>query len=97
MQFLSFSRRRSEQFSDAEFATLVEAEIAQARVLYAEGFIRQIWHRADVPGACILMEADSLAEATERLQTLPMVRAGMLEVTIVTLVPYAGFCPRPPQ
>lgn len=94
MQYLSLSSRRCDQFSDAEFAALVEAEIAQARALYGDGFIRQIWHRGDVPGACILLEADSLDQAKERLQTLPLVRAGMLEVSIVPLVPYAGFCLR---
>ena len=95
MQFLSLSRRRVDRFSDAEFAMLVEAEVAQARVLYADGFIRQIWHRADLPGACILLEADSLEQANARLHTLPMVRTGMLEVSIVPLMPYAGFCPDP--
>ncbi len=97
MQYLSLSRRRGDQFSDAEFAALVEAEIAQARTLYGDGFIRQIWHRGDVPGACILLEADSLDQATERLHTLPLVRAGMLEVSIVPLVPYAGFSVRGPE
>jgi muconolactone delta-isomerase len=93
MQFLSLSTRRSDRFSDAEFAALVEAEIARARELYADGFIRQIWHRGDRPGACILIEADSLEQARARLQTLPLIRAGMLDVSIVPLVPYAGFSP----
>ncbi len=95
MQFISLSRRRSDRFTEAEFARLLEAEVAQARVLYADGFIRQIWHRGDLPGACILMEAESLEQASARLHTLPMVRTGMLEVSIVPLMPYAGFCPDP--
>jgi muconolactone delta-isomerase len=97
MQYLSLSHRRCDRFSDAEFAALVEAEIAQARRLYGDGFIRQIWHRGDVPGACILLEADSLEQAKERLHTLPLVRAGMLDVSIVPLVPYTGFCVRQAQ
>jgi muconolactone delta-isomerase len=97
MQFLSLSRRRADRFSDAEFAALVDAEVAQARTLYADGFIRQIWHRGDIPGACILIEADSLEQASARLHTLPMVRAGMLDVSIVPLVPYAGFCAGVPE
>lgn len=94
MQFLTISKRRTERFTDAEFAARVDDEIAQARVLYANGFIRQIWHRSDIAGACILVEAESEAQARERLNTLPLVRAGMLEVTIIPLKPYAGFCPR---
>jgi hypothetical protein len=94
MQFLTVSRRRTEVFSADEFAVHVEAEIRQAQALYAEGFIRQIWHRADIPGACMLVEAESEAQVRERLGTLPLVREGMLEVTIVPLKPYGGFCPR---
>ena len=94
MQFLSVSRRRTEQFSDADFAAHVEQEVAQARLLYAQGFIRQIWHRTDLPGACMLLEAESVDQARAQLDTLPLVGAGMLEVTVIPLRPYAGFCPR---
>ncbi len=91
MQFLSLSTRRTDRFSEPEFAELVDAEANRARELYAAGFIRQIWHRDDVPGACMVLEADSLDEARARLHTLPLIRAGMLDVSIVPLVPYAGF------
>jgi len=94
MQFLTVSRRRSDRFSDAEFAARIEAELEQARVLYTQGVIRQIWHRADLPGACILIEADSEADAREKLNTLPLMQAGMLEMTVIPLKPYAGFAPR---
>jgi muconolactone delta-isomerase len=99
MQFLSLSTRLTDRFSEAEFAELVDGEASRARDLYAAGFIRQIWHRGDVPGACMVLEADSLDEARARLDTLPLIRAGMLEVSIVPLVPYAGFTagPRPWQ
>ncbi len=93
MQFLSVSRRRTEAFGDAEFAAQAAAEVAQARILYSQGVIRQIWHRTDVPGACILLEADCLDQAREHLDTLPLVAAGMLEMTIIPLRPYGGFCP----
>ena len=39
----------------------------------------------------MVLEADSLDEARARLHTLPLIRAGMLDVSIVPLVPYAGF------
>ena len=94
MQFLTLSRRRSESFPDAAFAARVDAEVEQARRLYADGFIRQIWHRTDVAGACILVEAASEAEVRERLNTLPLFAAGMLEFSVIPLKPYGGFCPR---
>jgi muconolactone delta-isomerase len=91
VQFLSLSARRTDRFSDAQFAALADAEASHARELYAAGFIRQIWHRADLPGACMVLEADTLDDARARLHTLPLVRAGMLDVSIVPLAPYAGF------
>ena len=94
MQFLAVSRRRTECYADEQFVGLVEAEIQQARVLYGRGFIRQIWHRADMRGACLLLEADTLEGAREGLNMLPMYRSGMVEVTVIPLSPYAGFSPR---
>jgi muconolactone delta-isomerase len=93
MQFLTLSRRRTEQFTDEQFAARVAQELARARELYAEGFFRQLWHRADVPGGCLLIEADSEAQVREKLDTLPLVQAGMLELSIIPLKPYAGFGP----
>jgi muconolactone delta-isomerase len=96
MQFLTLTRRLTEQFTDAEFARRLDLEVAQARVLYAEGFFRQLWTRGDMPGACLLIEADSETHVRERLDTLPLFQAGMLEVTIIPLKPYRGFCPKVP-
>jgi muconolactone delta-isomerase len=93
MQFLTLSRRRTEHFTEDQFASRAPQEVAQARVLYAEGFFRQLWHRADVPGACLLVEADSESHVREKLNTLPLVQAGMLEISIIPLKPYSGFCP----
>ena len=94
MQFLIVSRRRNEDFSDADFAALVDAEREQARQLYADGCARQIWLRGDVPGACLLLEADSEEDARQRVNTLPLFGAGMIEFSVIPLKPYAGFGPR---
>ena len=94
MQFLILSRRRSESFTDAQFATHVDAEREQARRLYAEEFIRQIWQRSDVPGSCLIVEAASDAQVRERLDTLPFFATGMVEFSVIPLKPYPGFGPR---
>jgi muconolactone delta-isomerase len=93
VQFLTVSRRRTDRFADADFAAHAEAERAQARALYAEGFIWQLGQRGGVAGACILVEADSEAHVRERLNTLPLYQAGMIEFSVIPLKPYAGFCP----
>jgi muconolactone delta-isomerase len=93
MQFLSVSRTKP-GFSDEQYAALRSDEAQRARELYSEGFLRQIWHRADVPGACLLWEAASAQEVREMLNTLPFAKAGMLEIEIIPLRPYGGFGPR---
>ena len=80
MQFLAISRMRTDLFSDADFGPLLEDEAQRARTLYIEGMVRQIWHRGDERGACSLLEADSEGAAREIIGSLPLVRAGMLEL-----------------
>ena len=95
MQFFTLSRRRTEIYGEADFAPKLEAEAQRARALYLEGFIRQIWHRGDQGGACMLVEAKNDDEVRRGLATLPLVAAGMLEVvSVVPLHPYRGFGPR---
>jgi muconolactone delta-isomerase len=94
MQYLVVFRRRTEEFTDSQFAEFVEAEIQAARKLYMEGVVRQIWHRADVPGACLMLEAASQDEVETAIQTLPLIQKNMLEIVmILPLKPYAGFAP----
>jgi muconolactone delta-isomerase len=95
MQFMILFRRDTERFADADFAPRLEEEAQRARALYAAGFIRQVWNRGDVGGACLLAEADSEEAVRATLATLPLVKAGMLEiVAVVPLKPYRGFGPR---
>ncbi len=94
MQFLFMGRRRTESFSDADFAPHMEAEADHLRKLYAEGVARQFWSRSDVPGAIGIVEADSLEDAIAKMGTLPFVVKKMLEMTILPLLPYRGFGPR---
>jgi muconolactone delta-isomerase len=95
MQFLTISRRKTESFTEAEFAARAEDEFQRGRTMYAEGLIRQIWRRGDMPGACILFEAESEERVREAVHSLPFFKAGMLElVSVIPLHPYAGFGPR---
>lgn len=92
MQFISISQPQ-QSFTQDQYALLVEAEVRRARELYAEGAIRQLWHRADAPGVCILWEAGSVDDVLEMLKTLPFTRAGIVESSLIPLKPYIGFAP----
>jgi muconolactone delta-isomerase len=93
MQFLSLSRRRTDAFPPEAFTPeLIHGEAARMRELYASGIARQVWKRADMPGACILWEADTEPDVLAAITSLPLYQAGMLEiVALVPLQPYPGF------
>lgn len=93
MQFISVSRRKTDLFPAEAFTPeLLAAETARVKELYAAGLLRQIWKRGDTPGAAILWEAASEAEVREAIASLPLAKAGMLElVAFVPLAPYPGF------
>lgn len=94
-QFIALVRRNYDDFTEEQFTSLLEPEAERARELYADGFIRQMWGRKDAPGAVLVMEAASEAEARGTLDTLPLKQKGMLLVdTVVPLTPYRGFGPR---
>ncbi len=62
--------------------------------MYVTGLLRQIWKRGDTPGAAIMWEAGSEAEVRAAVESLPIYKAGMLELSaILPLEPYVGFGP----
>jgi muconolactone delta-isomerase len=93
MQFLTLSRRRTDAFPPEAFTPeLVAREGQRVKELYAEGILRQIWARADTPGASIVWEAANEDEVRAAVGSLPIYEAGMLELAVlVPLKPYAGF------
>lgn len=93
MQFLSLSRRRTDAFPPEAFTPELNAqETARVKELYAAGILRQVWSRGDVPGASILWEAESENAVRAALDSLPLFKAGMLEImALVPLKPYPGF------
>jgi muconolactone delta-isomerase len=93
MQFLTVSRRRTEQFPPEAFTLeLAVHEGQRVKALYASGLIRLIWRRGDIPGAAIVWEAASEAEVRAAIATLPIFQAGMLEILLVApLEPYPSF------
>jgi muconolactone delta-isomerase len=95
MQFLSVSRRRTNEFPPEAFTPeLIAGETTRVKEMYAEGIVRQVWARGDAGGAAILWEAASETEARAAAESLPRFKAGLLEIVIfIPLKPYAGFCP----
>jgi muconolactone delta-isomerase len=95
MQFLTLSRRRTDAFPpDAFTPELIGQEAQRVKEMYATGLLRQIWKRGDTPGAAIIWEAGSESEVRDAVASLPIFKAGMLELSAILLLePYAGFGP----
>lgn len=95
MQFLAVLRRKTESFSDEQFAPLLEPEAQAVRDLYIKGVVRAIWSREDTLGAVSLLEAESPEHAQQIVQSFPLAQAGMLELqSLIPLRGYRGFGPR---
>ena len=95
MQFLTLSRRRTDAFPPEAFSQdLLAQESQRVKELYAAGILRQVWRRGDVAGAAIVWEAVDEAAVREAIASLPIARAGMLDLTaLVPLEPYPAFGP----
>ena len=95
MQFLTLSRRRTDAFPAEAFTPeLIGQEAQRVKEMYATGLLRQVWKRGDNPGAAIIWEAATEAEVRDAVASLPIYKAGMLELSaILPLEPYAGFGP----
>ncbi len=69
----------------------VSPEAVQAWEFYASEQIRQMYYIADMSGAVMLWEGESVESVTKEAQKLPMYEAGVLDLEILPLKPYTGY------
>lgn len=67
------------------FMSYEKAESEQVWKLYTAGLLKEIYLRTDVIGAVIIMQCDSKVEAENAINSLPMVKAGLFDVSYMTL------------
>tara|TARA_R110002126_G_scaffold282327_1_gene430667 strand:- start:12553 stop:12840 length:288 start_codon:yes stop_codon:yes gene_type:complete len=93
MQFIVINTRRTEGVNEEEFKAKVGGEVAKVKEFYGNEFLRTIWHRGgDTPGGVLLVDGESEEAVRERLKELPLVAAGIVEVSmVIPLKPFAGF------
>ncbi len=67
------------------------AEVQAVWDLYAQGVIRELYTRADQPGAAILsVEAPSIEDARKSLARLPLVAMNLLDLDFIPLAPFTN-------
>lgn len=90
MKILAIEKENSGADS-GKFGLYSREEARRVWDLYKEGIIREIYFRADKNEAILLLECGDAAEATEILNTLPLVSNGLIRFEIIPLKPYPGF------
>ena len=74
-----------------KFQPHLPAEAKRIYELYQQDLIRECYFRADGPEAVLVMECESVDNAREALDTLPLVKAGLVKFELIPLRPYPGF------
>lgn len=69
----------------------VSPEAAKLWEFYALDQVRQAYYIADMSGAVILWESESVESVAQELNKLPMVKEGILACEILPLKPYTGY------
>lgn len=68
----------------------LEAEARQVYKLQQTGFIREIYFDNN-HNAILILECGTMEKAAELLNSLPLVKKGLIEFEIIALNPYTGF------
>jgi hypothetical protein len=58
---------------------------------YKQGKIRELYFRHDHPGVVLMMECQSLEEAAELIEELPLVKERLIEFDLIPLGPFEPF------
>ena len=74
-----------------KFQQLARAEAARAWELYQQGSLRELYFRADRREAVLVLESEDVESARQVLETLPLVKHGLITFELIPLVAYPGF------
>jgi muconolactone delta-isomerase len=77
--------------AEEQFRPHLKPEAARVWELYRDGVFRELYFRKDWPGAVLMLECADVEEANEVLNTLPLVKEGLIAFDLIPLGPYPGF------
>lgn len=90
MKILALERERPNATA-GQFGPHLRAEAARVWELYQAGVVREIYFSQDRREAVLILECADGAEAQQVLDSLPLVKAGLITFDIIPLMPYPGF------
>jgi hypothetical protein len=77
--------------TEEAFKPYLKEEAARVWELYQAGTFRELYFRRDEPSAVLILECQSIEQALGLLDTLPLVREGLITFDVIPLIPYPGF------
>jgi len=89
MKFLAVEKEKP-GLKPCNFQPHLRDEALKVLEFYRKGYFREIYYNED-KNAVIILECENLTEASSILDSLPLVRAGLIEFKIMQLNPYNGF------
>jgi hypothetical protein len=90
MKILALERERAD-VKPEDFTPHLTAEATAVWKLYQAGIFRELYFHQDKNCAVIVLECEDAHEAGEILNTLPIVKEGLITFDIIPLRPYPGF------
>lgn len=76
---------------DTSFTPFLRDEARRVWELMQEGVIRETYFDQNRHTAVLILECEDAKEAERILDTLPLVREGLITFQAIPLVPYSGF------
>ncbi|MGZ9164207.1 MAG: muconolactone Delta-isomerase family protein [Anaerolineales bacterium] len=80
----------TEGVTSEQFIPHLKSEAKRVWELYQNGTIRELYFREDRSEAVLILECADASEARQMLESLPLVKAGLITFDIIPLVPYPG-------
>lgn len=74
-----------------EFEPFLRQEAARVWELYQAGIIRELYFRQNQTSAVLMLECENLQAAHEVINTLPLVKDGLIAFDLIPLRAYPGF------
>ena len=76
--------------TEEQFKPHLKAEALRVWELYQADVFREMYFRADRPDAVLMLECADVQMARDTLDTLPLVKEGLIAFDLIPLRPYPG-------
>ncbi len=78
-------------FKENDYKPHLKAEALQAWKLFLQGIVRELYFTQEDNCAVLILECKDADEANKYLNTLPLVKEGLIKFDVKPLIPYSGF------